>query len=206
MFSYEFCEISKNTFFIAHLQGGCFCCGQLWTDFTDYKDLYYHFQLWTCIFLIFWLVEGQFFKTSQYSQKNACVGVSFSIQLQAFGPAALWKGISNAGALLWILQNFINTYFEEHLPTTASSGLGCGRKAEESFPLLCLFTSLFYLLILQLYYFKLQDISLRSSEAMLYISPGFVKYHGEENLLSTNIKTRNIWWGIDLSFLKLTFQ
>ena len=83
--------------------------------------------------------------------------------------------------------------FYKHLPTTASSGLGCGRKGEESFPLLCLFTSLFYLLILQLYYFKLQDISLRSSEAMLYISPGFVKYHGEENLLSTNIKTRNIW-------------
>ena len=201
MFSCEFCEISKNTFFIAHLQGGCFCCGQLWTDFTDYKDLYYHFQLWTCIFLIFWLVESQFFKTSQYSQKNACVGVSFSIQLQAFGPAALWKGISNAGALLWIFQNFINTCRQLLL-----LDLVVGEK-ERRVSHYCV-----YLLVYFIYWFysftifKLQDISLRSSEAMLYISPGFVKYHGEENLLSTNIKTRHIWWGIDLSFLKLTFQ
>ena len=38
--------------------------------------------------------------TSQYSQKNTCVGVSFSIKMQAFRPATLSKRDCNTGVLL----------------------------------------------------------------------------------------------------------
>ena len=49
-----------------------------------------------------------FLKTQQYSQKNT------------FRPATLLKRDPNAGASCEYCENFKNTYFEEHLRTTAS--------------------------------------------------------------------------------------
>ena len=57
-----------------------------------------------------------FFKISQYSQKNNCVGVFFLIKMQTFTPATLLKGDSNTVAFLTIFKKiFKNSYFEEHL-------------------------------------------------------------------------------------------
>ena len=61
-----------------------------------------------------------FLKISQYSEENTYVGISFSIKMQAFRPAALLKRDSNTWVFLRILRIFKNTYFEEHLWTAAS--------------------------------------------------------------------------------------
>ena len=45
-------------------------------------------------------IKKLFLKLSQYSQENACVGVSFLIKMQAYRPAC---------------EIFKNSYFEEHL-------------------------------------------------------------------------------------------
>ena len=45
-----------------------------------------------------------FFKISQYSQENNCVGVFFLIKMQTFRPATLLKGDSNTVALLTIFK------------------------------------------------------------------------------------------------------
>ena len=69
-------------------------------------------------------VKNLFFKISQYSQENKCVGVSFLIKMQTFRPATLLKGDSNTGVFLTIFRkifktylgkNFKNSYFEKHL-------------------------------------------------------------------------------------------
>ena len=39
----------------------------------------------------------------------------FLIKLQAWKTGSLLKRDSNGGIFLWILRNFLNTYFEEHL-------------------------------------------------------------------------------------------
>ena len=53
------------------------------------------------------LWKNMFVKTSQNSQENTCLGVSFLIKL------------NNTGVFLWILWNFKNNFFTEHLRTTA---------------------------------------------------------------------------------------
>ena len=60
------------------------------------------------------------FKNISIFTGNTSVGVSFIIKLQALSPAALLKRDFNTGIFLWILLNFQNIYFEEHLPTAAS--------------------------------------------------------------------------------------
>ena len=52
----------------------------------------------------------------QYSQKNTYIRVSW----QTFKSAILSKRDSKADVFLWILRHLKNTYFEEHLRTTAS--------------------------------------------------------------------------------------
>ena len=44
----------------------------------------------------------------------------FLIKLQAWGLQLCWKRDSHTVAFLWILQNFINTYFTEQTRATAS--------------------------------------------------------------------------------------
>ena len=60
-----------------------------------------------------------FLKILLISQENTCVGVSFLIKLQVWGPATLLKRDYNTYVFLWNQQNFTNTYFEEYLRTTA---------------------------------------------------------------------------------------
>ena len=60
-----------------------------------------------------------FLKILLISQENTCVGVSFLIKLQIWGPATLLKRDYNTYVFLWNQQNFTNTYFEEYLRTTA---------------------------------------------------------------------------------------
>ena len=51
-----------------------------------------------------------FFKISQYSQENNCVGVSFLIKMQTFRPATLLKGDFNTGVSLTIFRKkFLRT-------------------------------------------------------------------------------------------------
>ena len=45
---------------------------------------------------------------------------SLLIKLQAFRPATLLKRDPNTGVYLWILRNFPQYYFEEHLRNAAS--------------------------------------------------------------------------------------
>ena len=45
-----------------------------------------------------------FFKISQYSQENNCVGVFFLIKMQTFRPATLLKGDSNTVVFLTIFK------------------------------------------------------------------------------------------------------
>ena len=61
-----------------------------------------------------------FLKISQYSQEKTCVAVPFLIKLQALRPATLLKTDSSTGIFLWILRNFKNIYFGEHMRTAAS--------------------------------------------------------------------------------------
>ena len=56
------------------------------------------------------LYKKLFLNVLQYSQENACVGVSFLLKFQALSPAALLKRESNAGIFLRILRSF-----QEHL-------------------------------------------------------------------------------------------
>ena len=58
-------------------------------------------------------------ETFANSQENTCVGVSFLIKLQVWGPATLLKRDYNTYVFLWNQQNFTNTYFEEYLRTAA---------------------------------------------------------------------------------------
>ena len=68
-------------------------------------------------------------KILQYSEKNTCVGVSFSIKLQAIKPVTLLTRESNADIFLWISQNFW-----EHLfwTTFRSSHQRCFRFSSKS--------------------------------------------------------------------------
>ena len=53
-----------------------------------------------------------FFKISQYSQENNCVGVFFLIKMQTFRPATLLKGYSNINVFLTIFRkNFQEQLF-----------------------------------------------------------------------------------------------
>ena len=66
-------------------------------------------------------IKKLFFKISQYSQENNCVGVSFLIKIQTFRPITLLKEDSNTVVLLkYLAKNFKKSYFEEHLRTTVS--------------------------------------------------------------------------------------
>ena len=58
---------------------------------------------------------------SNFTGKRLCWSLIFTM-LQAFGPATLLKD-SCIGVFLWNLRNFKNTYFEEHLWTTAPAYL-----------------------------------------------------------------------------------
>ena len=60
-----------------------------------------------------------FFKVLQVTIKYLCWSY-FLIKLQACRSAILLKRDSRSGVFLWILPNFKNTYFEEHLQTAAS--------------------------------------------------------------------------------------
>ena len=57
-------------------------------------------------------VKKEFLKISQNSQEKTCVRVSFLIKLQNSGlrPATLLKD-SGTGVFLWILRNFLRTFF-----------------------------------------------------------------------------------------------
>ena len=66
-------------------------------------------------------IKKLFFKISQYSQENNCVGVSFLIKIQTFRPVTLLKEDSNTVVLLkYLAKIFKKSYFEEHLWTTIS--------------------------------------------------------------------------------------
>ena len=69
-------------------------------------------------------IKKLFVKISQYSQENIFVRVSFLIRFQVFGPATLLKTEFSTSVFLWILWNFTNTCFEEHLRTPASAKHG----------------------------------------------------------------------------------
>ena len=58
-------------------------------------------------------VKMMFLKISLYSQENIYVGVSLR-------PATSIKRDSNIGFFPWILRNFKNTNFQEHLRMAAS--------------------------------------------------------------------------------------
>ena len=47
-------------------------------------------------------IKKLFFKISQYSQENNCVGISYSIKMQTFRPTTLLKGDSNTG-IFWTI-------------------------------------------------------------------------------------------------------
>ena len=79
----------------------------------------------SCVYNIYWSshvrcsLKKVFLKILLISQENTCVGVSFLIKLQVWGPATLLKRDYNTYVFLWNQQNFTNTYFEEYLRTTA---------------------------------------------------------------------------------------
>ena len=56
-----------------------------------------------------------FLKILQYSQEDTCVGISYSIKIQAFRAPVLLKRDSNTGVFYEHWEIFKNTYFEEHL-------------------------------------------------------------------------------------------
>ena len=49
-------------------------------------------------------IKKLFFRISQYSQKNNCVGVSFLIKMQTFRLATLLKRDSNTGVFLALFR------------------------------------------------------------------------------------------------------
>ena len=49
-------------------------------------------------------IKKLFFKISQYSQENNCVGVSLLRKMLTFSPATLLKGDSNTGVFLTIFK------------------------------------------------------------------------------------------------------
>ena len=55
---------------------------------------------------------------ANFTGKHLCWS-HFLIKLQAWGSATLLKRDSNTDVFLWNKQNFTNTYFKEHLQTTA---------------------------------------------------------------------------------------
>ena len=56
--------------------------------------------------------------SANFTGKHLCWS-HFLIKLQAWGSATLLKRDSNTDVFLWNKQNFTNTYFKEHLQTTA---------------------------------------------------------------------------------------
>ena len=64
------------------------------------------------------LYKKVFLKISLNSQENTCARVSFSIQLQASGPQLYTKRDFGIGVFLWVLRNFKNIFFTEHLWNT----------------------------------------------------------------------------------------
>ena len=59
-------------------------------------------------------IKKMFLKFSQISQENSCAGVSFLIRVSFF-LTLLKKRLSCAGVFLWIMRNFKNISFTEHL-------------------------------------------------------------------------------------------
>ena len=58
-------------------------------------------------------IKKVFFKISQNSQENTCIGVSFFKKIAAWRPAALRD--SNTGVFRWIsYEIFMNTFLAEH--------------------------------------------------------------------------------------------
>ena len=54
-------------------------------------------------------------KIFQNFQENTCVGVSFLMKLLALGLQFCWKRDSETGVFIWILKNFQDFLFIEHL-------------------------------------------------------------------------------------------
>ena len=48
-------------------------------------------------------IKKLFLRSSQHSQENTCIGVSFSIKIRTFSPETLLKRSFNTGVPLWIL-------------------------------------------------------------------------------------------------------
>ena len=77
VFSYEFCEISKNTFFTEHIRttaSASFCSGLLWKHELSLRSSH-----WNCS------VKKVFLENLKISLENNCVDVSFSYSCRPLG-------------------------------------------------------------------------------------------------------------------------
>ena len=86
----------------------------VYSTWRVWRDTYYHQKQPPEV-----LCKKRFLKNfTTFTGKHLCQ--SLFLMLQGFNYAMFLKRESNVDVFMWSLRIFLNTYFEEHLPTTAS--------------------------------------------------------------------------------------